>query len=437
MTGLFLDRVELFLRSGDGGAGAKSFRHEKYVAQGGPDGGDGGRGGHVILRVAEGLTTLSAYRFKHHFRAETGGGGEGGNRHGRDGADVVLDVPPGTVVIDKATERTLFDLTHPGETAIVAKGGRGGRGNARFKSPVERRPRFAERGEPGVEIAVRLELKLLADVGLVGLPNAGKSSLLAAMSRAHPKIGDYPFTTLSPELGVVEAEDVSFVVADLPGLIEGAHEGRGLGHEFLRHVERCRLFVHVVDVGTKSADEALEGIRSIEEEMAAYRPDLIERARLFFLNKTDLPDGAECAGRVRKALGLADGDIVTGSAATGDGVRPIILRLIERLAQLPPPAPQVVEGPLLKDASAFEVHREAKGFRVEGVTVCRRVAMTDLGNPEAVRRLGRYLKRKGVEEALWLEGARDGDAVTFGDVTLELRRDEEDEAEGDLKDEDE
>ena len=437
MWELFLDRVELFLKSGDGGNGAKSFRHEKYVAQGGPDGGDGGRGGHVILRVAEGLTTLSAYRFNHHFRAGTGGGGQGGNRHGSDGEDVILDVPPGTVVIDKDQGRVLYDLTRPGESVIVARGGRGGRGNTHFKSPVERRPRFAERGEPGKEVALRLELRLIADVGLVGLPNAGKSSLLTRMTRARPKIGNYPFTTLSPELGVVEEGEIAFTVADLPGLIEGAHEGKGLGHEFLRHIERCRLLVHVVDAGTQTATEALAAVHQVEAEMRAYRPDLVERASLYFLNKTDLPGGARTAGELVRLLSLSEGDVLQGSAATGEGVRLLILRAAERLASLPPAPPVRVEGPEWVDPGAFTVAREGAGFRVTGLTVERRVAMSDLDNPEASRRLGSYLRRKGVEGALREAGAREGDEVVIGDARLELHFDEEEAVEGNTRDEDE
>lgn len=422
---MFLDRVEIEVAGGRGGDGSRSFRHEKYIPQGGPDGGDGGRGGHVILRADEHLTTFQPYRYHHHFRAETGGGGEGGNRRGKRGEDLVLAVPVGTVVLDKATGDTLADLAHPGDTFVAAKGGPGGRGNASFKSAIERSPRFAERGAPGEGASLRLELKLLADVGLVGLPNAGKSSLLAAMSHARPKVGDYAFTTLEPEVGVVESEGESCVVADLPGLIEGAHEGKGLGFQFLRHVERCRLLLHVVDVGTKAVDEALSDIASIEREVGLYREDVLRRPMLYFLNKVDLTDGKSHAAEVARALQETHPERAAfpGSAATGEGVSELVEAMLTAVQEAPPPPPVevTVRGGLGTDA--FEIVKEDRAFRVLGKAVERHAAMADIENPEAARRFARYLRRLGVERALRDHGAVNGDTILIGPVELELEPD--------------
>lgn len=422
---MFLDRVEIEVAGGRGGDGSRSFRHEKYIPQGGPDGGDGGRGGHVILRADEHLATFQPYRYHHHFRAETGGGGEGGNRRGKRGEDMVLAVPVGTVVLDKATGDTLADLAHPGDTFVAAKGGPGGRGNASFKSATERSPRFAENGAPGEGASLRLELKLLADVGLVGLPNAGKSSLLAAMSRARPKVGDYAFTTLEPEVGVVESQGATCVVADLPGLIEGAHEGKGLGFQFLRHVERCRLLLHVVDVGTKAVDEALSDIAAIEREVGLYREDVLRRPMLYFLNKVDLTEGRSHAAEVARALHEAhpERDVFLGSAATGQGVGELVAAMLVAVQEAPPPPPVevTVRGGL--GADAFEIVKEDRAFRVLGKAVERHAAMADIENPEAARRFARYLRRLGVERALRERGAMNGDTILIGPVELELEPD--------------
>jgi GTP-binding protein len=414
---LFIDFVELRVRAGDGGNGAVAFRREKFVPRGGPSGGDGGNGGDVILKADPGLTTLQPYRHRHHFRAEDGGHGEGGKRHGRDGEDVVLPVPPGTIVRDKATGRLLGELLRPGDVLTVARGGRGGRGNYRFRSAVRQAPRLAERGAPGEERWIQLELKILADVGLVGLPSAGKSSLLARLTAARPKIADYPFTTLEPEVGVVALEDASFVLADLPGLIEGAHEGRGLGHRFLKHTERTRLLLHVVDVGTRTAEEALADIRVVRRELAAYGHGLDRRPVVFALNKIDLPDGPPRARAVGASL-RAEGaqDVHAVSAVTGEGLDELVRALFRALATLPPPEPTAEAAPEVGlPPTAFRVLREGDGFRVEGVTVERRVAMTDLDNPEAVALLQRYLRRKGVERALAAMGAKAGDPVYIRD----------------------
>src|ERR687884_885336 len=278
----FFDEARIYVKGGTGGNGALSFRREKFVPFGGPDGGDGGRGGSVFLRVNPNENTLYQFQDRRQFKAERGGSGSGAKKHGRKGQDLVIDVPPGTQV--STDEGVIADLVRPGEMLLVARGGRGGLGNVHFATPTNRAPRYAEKGEPGEERWLQLELKMIGDVGLVGLPNAGKSSLLAAISAARPKIASYPFTTLSPNLGVAEVDDLAVVVADIPGLIEGAHRGVGLGHQFLRHVERARLLVHVVDA---SADDPLADYRTVRDEMAEYDAALAERQTLIALNKMD------------------------------------------------------------------------------------------------------------------------------------------------------
>ncbi|MGH2450363.1 MAG: GTPase ObgE, partial [Candidatus Limnocylindria bacterium] len=314
---MFLDRARVRVKAGDGGKGVISFRREAHVPRGGPDGGDGGHGGNVVLKVDEGLTTLSEFRFARTFSAPSGGSGSGSNRRGKSERDLVLRVPPGTVVTDLGTGERVGDLVAPEEELVVARGGRGGRGNARFVSSTRQVPRIAEDGEPGEEREVELELKLIADVGLVGLPNAGKSSLLAAMTRARPKIADYPFTTLTPNLGVAGLDERELVVADIPGLIEGAHRGAGLGEEFLRHVERTRVLVHVIDA---SRDDPLADVATIEAELAAYGRGLAERPRIHALNKIDLAEARAHLPALQERL--ADARPV--SAATGEGVRELL-----------------------------------------------------------------------------------------------------------------
>lgn len=317
----FLDSAKIWVKSGDGGDGAVSFRREKFVEFGGPDGGDGGRGGHVILRADPDLNTLIDFRYRQHVKAERGQNGMGKQRTGRDGADVVLRVPVGTQVFAEDRETLLFDLTEPGQEAIVCRGGRGGRGNLHFKSPTNRAPRHAEPGEPGEERWIWLELKLLADVGLVGLPNAGKSTFLAAVSRARPKIADYPFTTLTPKLGTVEAGDDSFVLADIPGLIEGASEGRGLGDRFLGHIERCAVLIHLVD-GTQR--EIVKAYRTVRRELAAYGHGLADKPEIVCLNKCDALEPVAIV-RKRRALAKAAGRQVHAiSAATRQGLEPVL-----------------------------------------------------------------------------------------------------------------
>ncbi len=324
----FVDQVTVYVKAGDGGAGCVSFRREKFVPKGGPDGGDGGRGGSVVLRADEGLSTLLDFRYRRVFRAQRGGHGEGGNRTGRSAPDLVIPVPVGTVVKDATTGEVLADLTEHGQVAVVARGGRGGRGNARFATPTRRAPRYAEPGEKGEERTLLLELRLLADAGLVGKPNAGKSTLLARMSAAQPKIADYPFTTLHPNLGVVSlGVGQSFVLADLPGLVEGAHRGAGLGHRFLRHVSRTRVLAYVLDAAL--SEDPLQDLETLRSELAAYDPSLVERAKVVALNKVDLPEGRRRAEALKGVLEGRGYHVFLTSGVTGEGVHLLAAKLWE------------------------------------------------------------------------------------------------------------
>src|SRR5215213_7499819 len=335
---MFLDRVKVFLRAGDGGDGASTFRREAHVPRGGPDGGDGGRGGSIVLRVDPGQTTLRDFQYRHHFRASPGGRGTRARRHGKAGEDLVIGVPPGTGVFDDAGGELLADLVATGQTAVVARGGRGGLGNTHFKSPTHQTPRHAQRGEPGEERWIRLELRLIADIGLVGLPNAGKSTLLAAASRARPKIADYPFTTLEPNLGVVEIggpTGQTFVMADVPGLIEGAAGGAGLGHEFLRHITRTKAIVHLLDAsGGLEGRDPLGDFKTINDELKDFDPELLERPMFVALNKVDLPEARTNLPRLKRAMSRRKLPTFQISAATGEGVQALMNAVATRLREL-------------------------------------------------------------------------------------------------------
>lgn len=414
---MFYDYLKIYVKAGDGGNGCVAFRREKYVPFGGPAGGDGGRGGHVILRADPGLRTLVDFHFQRHFKAERGGHGEGKERHGKNGADLILRVPVGTVVRDAATGRVLADLVAPGQEVVVARGGRGGRGNARFATPTERAPRFAEKGEPGEERWLELELKLLADVGLVGFPNAGKSTILSRVSSARPKIADYPFTTLEPCLGVVRVgEGESFVLADIPGLIEGAHTGAGLGHKFLRHIERTRLLIHVVDMAGTGGRDPVADFAAVNRELALYNEELARRPQVVAANKMDLPEAEANLERFRAAA--AGYEIFPVSAVTGAGLDQLMFRVAALLRELPPP-PLSVPTEAHTVVAPVRVRVENGVFVVESEAVARRVAMFDLENPEAVRRLQDYLVRAGVDAALRAAGVKAGDTVRVGNATFE------------------
>jgi GTPase len=328
---MFVDRVTLQVRGGDGGDGCLSFRREKYVPRGGPNGGDGGNGGPVVVRAAAGLTNLAHLSFQRHWIGKKGDHGEGHSRHGRSAETVYIDVPPGTIVRDHTRGHVLRDLKAVDDYLVVARGGRGGRGNEHFKSSTNRAPRQREEGQPGEERSIDLELKVIADVGLIGLPNAGKSTLLSRISRAKPEIADYPFTTKYPNLGVVREGDDTFVVADIPGLIEGAHLGHGLGHEFLRHVERTRLLVHLVDAAPIDGSDPVQNYRTIRGELEQYSPTLAQRPELLVITKLDLTDAEEAARRIEDDLCR---EAITISAVTGKGIPTLVQRISEILARL-------------------------------------------------------------------------------------------------------
>jgi GTP-binding protein len=328
----FVDEANISVRSGDGGAGCVSFRREKYVPRGGPDGGDGGKGGDVILRVAAGKLTLYDFRFQKLFKAQNGGHGRGRQKSGKDGTDLYIDLPPGSLVKDARTDQVIADLIAAGQTLVVAKGGRGGQGNARFKSATHRAPRFAQPGETGHTLSLEIELRLLADIGIIGLPNAGKSTLIRAITSANPKIGAYPFTTLTPNLGVVRTRRGSpIVVADIPGLIAGAHKGTGLGTQFLRHIKRTRCLVHLIDVSNINPDAPLEAYKTVNAELSHYDRRLIEKPQVVVLNKMDLPDAASAAVRFDSALKKKD--VLHISALAGDGIERLISYLDDMLGQ--------------------------------------------------------------------------------------------------------
>jgi GTPase len=342
----FLDEAKIHIRSGDGGNGCVAFRREKFIEFGGPNGGDGGKGGDVIVEAVDGLNTLIDYRYQQHFKAKNGGGGMGKDRHGANGADVILKVPAGTQVYDEDGETLLADLTAVGERAVLARGGNGGFGNAHFKSPTNRAPRRANPGQPGEELTIRLRLKLIADAGIVGLPNAGKSTLLAAVTAARPKIADYPFTTLHPQLGVVEVDGREFVLADIPGLIEGAHEGAGLGDRFLGHVERCRVLLHLVDGTGAHAGEAYKTVRA---ELSAYGHDLTEKPEIVALNKADALAPDEIKQQTARLARASKKKPFVVSAATGAGVIAVLRALIEVIAA----AKTAAAEPARSDAAAW------------------------------------------------------------------------------------
>jgi GTP-binding protein len=414
----FVDRVVLHVAAGNGGHGCVSIHREKFKPLGGPDGGNGGDGGDVVLVVDPNTTTLLDYHRSPHRRARNGAPGEGDNRHGAKGEDMVLPVPDGTVVSTPDGE-LLVDLVGAGTRYVIAQGGRGGLGNAALASPRRKAPGFALRGEEGEQRDVVLELKSVADVGLVGFPSAGKSSLVAAISAARPKIADYPFTTLTPNLGVVEAGDVRYTVADVPGLIEGASAGRGLGHEFLRHVERCQALVHVVDCATmEPGRDPLTDIDVIERELESYG-GLAERPRLVALNKVDVPEARDLAEMVRPDLERRGWPVFLISAATREGLRDLTYAMgkvvADARASAPPPEPtRLVLRPTPVDQTGFTVTREGERFRVRGTKPERWVRQTDFSNDEAVGYLADRLARLGVEEALVKAGARPGVEVLIG-----------------------
>lgn len=422
---MFYDRAKIYVKGGDGGNGCVAFRREKYVPDGGPWGGDGGRGGDLILVADEGLRTLVDFRYHSHYKAGRGQHGMGKNMHGKSGEDLVLRVPVGTVVRNSDTGEFIGDLTSDGQRLVVARGGRGGRGNARFATMVNKAPKLAEKGEPGDDLWLSLELKLLADVGLVGLPNAGKSSLISRISAAKPKIADYPFTTLVPNLGMVRVDEgKSFVVADIPGLIEGAHTGAGLGHEFLRHVERTRILVHMVDVSGYGGRDPVNDFSTVNRELLLYNPALMEKPMVVVANKMDMPGSGENLDLLKKELGNSY-EVYPISALTGEGTDKLITRLSQLLDTIPvkeEPEMEAVDVPdkVHRAGPRFTIEKLDGVFNVGGKEIERHVAMTDLDNEEAVSRLQRIMFLMGIDEALRKAGAKNGDIVRVKNVDFEF-----------------
>lgn len=434
---MFYDRAKVYFKAGDGGNGSASFRREKFVPYGGPDGGDGGRGGSVYLIADRSLNTLLPFKFKTHYKAQPGGKGRYQQMHGEAGEDLYIKVPPGTIFytepdpLNPDEPPLQGDLMEDGQAIMIARGGRGGLGNTHFKTSTRQAPKFAQKGEPGEERWVRLELKTIADVGLVGFPNAGKSSLLAAVTAANPKIGDYPFTTLEPGLGVVKIDlDTNFVMADIPGLIEGASQGVGLGHEFLRHIERTRILLHLLDGSGQSGREPIHDYEQINRELEMYQPELAHKTQIVVVNKIDMPETQENLPQLRKYFKGKDVELHEISAVGLIGTDELMKRVATILSELPPPLPliatteRVGEVPVLKpgtlDQDAFQIIKEGEGeWRVRGKRIERVVAMTDMDSEQGLEQLQLSFDRTGVSRALEQEGVKGGDKVRFGKIELE------------------
>lgn len=412
---VFLDEAEVEFVAGRGGSGAVSFHTEKYVPRGGPEGADGGKGGSIVLIADRNQRTLYDFKLRSKFEAADGTHGVS-NKHGKDGKNIEIKVPVGTVVSDLATQEALVDLNHHGMKFVIAKGGRGGFGNQHYVNSVRQAPNFAEKGEPGERRKVKLELKLLADVALVGLPNAGKSTLISRISAAKPKIADYPFTTIVPNLGVVYFRDTSFVVADMPGLIEGAHAGVGLGHQFLRHVERSRVLVHVVDAFPIDETDPIANYELIENELRLYSEDIWQRPRIIALNKIDLL-GKEDSAALQQKFTKYEKPLFAISAVTGTGLEPLQHAMADAL-QNAPVSEELTITPTLRPAEDmhWEVEQTEEGFRVSGKRIEKMVAMTDLESRDAIRHLHRRLERMGVIDKLREMGVEEGDSVEIGEI---------------------
>ncbi|WP_010098992.1 GTPase ObgE [Ornithinibacillus scapharcae] len=424
---MFVDQVSVYVKAGDGGNGLVAYRREKYVPLGGPAGGDGGNGGDVIFKVDEGLNTLMDFRYNRHFKAKRGENGMSKNQHGKNADPLIVSVPPGTTVMDEDTDQVIADLTIHGQEAVIVKGGRGGRGNSRFATPRNPAPDFAENGEPGEEKNIKVELKLIADVGLVGFPSVGKSTLLSVVSAAKPKIADYHFTTLVPNLGVVDVGDGrSFVLADLPGLIEGAHEGVGLGHQFLRHVERTRVIIHVIDMAGTEGRNPFDDYQKINNELREYDERLMTRPQIIAANKMDMPDAEENLEKFKEQIGNGV-PIYPISALTKGGLRDILYAVADQLEKIPKYSTEVEETEetvvyrYQKEESGFEINRDDDGaFVVSGPRIEKLFKMTDFNREEAIRRFARQMRSMGVDEELRNRGAKDGDTIRISQFEFEF-----------------
>lgn len=416
---MFIDRARILVKAGDGGNGMSSFRREKYVPQGGPSGGDGGKGADVIIQADRNINTLVDFRYKRQFKGDAGGAGQSANKHGRGAENLIVSVPLGTTITDEESDKLMADLVEDGQTFMVAKGGRGGRGNARFQTSANRVPTFAEKGEPGEERWLNLELKVLADVGLLGYPSVGKSSIIRKVSSAKPEVAAYHFTTLTPVLGVVSvAPGKSFVMADIPGLIEGASEGVGLGHSFLRHVERSNILLHVLDVSGLEGRDPIEDFHKINEELAKYSEKLSKKKQLIVLNKTDLLQDEETLPRVTKYFADQDYEVFAVNALTGEGLPALVERTwyyVENYV----PEPEVVDDTVYYEAKPdtdFVITRgDDASFVISGSRIEKLVAMTNLDDEQALRRFQKIWRYMELDAELKKRGIQDGDEVVIGD----------------------
>lgn len=423
---MFVDNVKIYIKAGDGGNGAIAFHREKYISHGGPDGGDGGHGGNIVFRIDKGTNTLLAFRYKHKFVAANGENGKGNKFHGATAEDLIISVPPGTIIRDAATGKIIHDMTeNDGADYVCCKGGRGGWGNRHFATPTRQIPNFAKNGTRGEEKEVTLELKMLADVGLIGFPSVGKSSILSCISAAKPKIADYHFTTLSPNLGVVSTgAESGFVAADIPGLIEGASEGLGLGHAFLRHVDRCRLLLHVVDISCFEGRNPIDDIITINTELIKYSPALAERPQIIVANKCDALDrdyvDIEAFEEYVKDIGC---ELIYVSAATGENLDKLVEMCAQRLAELPPmlcyESEYSVEDEYIENAKETQIRREGSTFYVEGDWLYNLMGQINFSDYESLNYFQRILKNSGVFEMLEKHGCTDGNTVSIYDFEFE------------------
>jgi GTP-binding protein len=420
---LFIDYAEISVKAGNGGNGAISFRREKYVPAGGPDGGDGGKGGDVVLKIDDNLTTLMDFRYRKKYIAPDGENGMGSRCSGKDGKPLVISVPRGTVVKDTQSGLVIADMSI-NEEFVIAKGGRGGWGNSHFATPTRQAPRFAKAGQPGEERRITLELKLLADVGLIGFPNVGKSTLLSVITAARPKIANYHFTTLVPNIGIASVNGVSFAVADIPGLIEGANEGTGLGTDFLRHIDRCRLLIHLVDASGSEGRDPVSDYEKINSELFLYSPELAKRPQIVAANKCDLISGDDSGlERLRAHLKARNVPLFEISAATHSGIDDLMKKTVEMLANLPPIKvyePEYVEEPETEDDAIINISRRDDGaFVVEGKRLMRAIALVDPNDYESLGYMQKVLRQCGVFEMLEKKGIKEGDIVSINNFEFE------------------
>lgn len=430
---MFIDQANIYVKAGDGGNGMVAFRREKYVPDGGPAGGDGGNGGDVVFVVDEGLHTLMDFRYNRHFKADKGENGMSKGMHGRAAEDLFIPVPPGTIIKNEDTDTVLADLTEEGQQFIVAKGGRGGRGNTRFATSRNPAPNISENGEPGVELNLVLELKLLADVGLVGFPSVGKSTFLSVVTAAKPKIAAYPFTTLTPNIGVVELKDGrSFVIGDMPGIIEGAAEGVGLGLQFLRHIERTKVLLHVLDMSGIEGRDPFEDYQTIQEELRNHDPNILNKPQLIIANKMDMPDSEENLALFKEQMAETDEDYELFEVSTikNEGIDQVLYRTVELIeeyeeAELEEETPIEVDSHVVytheEKEEPFTITRDSEGVWIlSGEEIERLFIMTNLEHEESIMRFSRQLRRMGVDEKLRERGAKDGDLVSLLDFTFEF-----------------